>query len=139
MGSSCLLCRGKQIPIRPGNPRKMITGGLQGHKRVIGGPFQRFVIPQKAIPHLVMLQVIRIHDTVLIPLPWEVTQEMGRRIADKARDSGEKAGLKVVTRYVVTDTSNGYCIPRPVLIFINPWWRLRSVMTVKPGIPWFPN
>ncbi len=98
-----------KIPLfRPGNPKSKFTGGLQGHKRIIAGPLQRLIIPTLAVPHKLLIQLIQIHDTVLIPLPWEVTQEMGRRIEEKAREMGEKAGLNGIKRFIVTDTSNGY-------------------------------
>lgn len=99
-----------KIPVlfQPGRPKKYFNNGLQGHKRIIGGPFQGLILPAKSTPHLLLMQVIQIHDTALIPLPWEVTQEAGRRIGEKAREMGEKAGLKGVKRFIVTDTSNGY-------------------------------
>ncbi len=100
-----------KIPVlfQPGRPKKNYSpDNLQGAKKIIGGPFQKFVLPKEAVPHLFLAQVVQVHDTVLIPLPWEVTQEMGRRIGEKCREISEKAGLTDVKRFVVTDVSNGY-------------------------------
>jgi len=98
-----------KIPMfRPGKPRDISAKGNQEHKKVIMGPLQRLIIPKKSFPHELLVQVIQIDDTILIPLPWEVTQEIGARIGDKAKEMGEAEGLEGVNRYIVTDTSNAY-------------------------------
>ena len=93
---------------KPGRPKKLYKDNLQGAKRIIGGPFQKLILPTAAMPHIFFLQLIQIHDTILIPLPWEVTQEIGRRIGKKAEEMALKEGLKGIKRSVVVDTSNGY-------------------------------
>ncbi|MBT7887614.1 MAG: alkaline ceramidase, partial [Deltaproteobacteria bacterium] len=65
---------------RPGRPRRFLTHGSQGHKRILLGPLQRLLLPKTDMGHILLAQIIQIADILLIPLPWEVTQEMGRRI-----------------------------------------------------------
>ncbi|MBU2643099.1 neutral/alkaline non-lysosomal ceramidase N-terminal domain-containing protein [bacterium] len=93
---------------RPGRPRNHFTRGSQGHKRILGGPLQRLLMPKRDIGHRFLAQIIQLADVLLIPLPWEVTQEMGRRIADTVKTTAEDAGLHGITRAVVVDTANGY-------------------------------
>ena len=97
------------IPLfAPGWPRLFFTGGEQGHKRILLGPLQGLFIPKKDFPHILFIQVIRIDDTILLPLPWEVTFEMGNRICAYAEKKGNSAGIKKVSRYNVVSCSNGY-------------------------------
>jgi neutral ceramidase len=70
-------------------------------------PFQYVLIPKTNFPHHLFLQVIRIHDFVLLPLPWEVTFQVGKRISKYAKEKGEAAGLDPVT-YIVISCSNDY-------------------------------
>jgi len=95
-------------PFRPGTPRKIFTKGEQGHKRIVMGPLIHLYFKKENYPRKLLMQVIQIADTVLIPLPWEVTWELGRRIASGAETNAEKAGVDDIKRFVVTDTSNGY-------------------------------
>ncbi len=92
----------------PGWPRWIFTGGEQGHKRLVGGPLQYLVLPKNKFPHHLFLQAIQINDTVLLPLPFEVTYEMGERIASYAEAQGKKAGIVLPCTFVVTGVSNGY-------------------------------
>jgi neutral ceramidase len=81
----------------------------QGVKRVLGGPFQRFVLPLDGFPRVLPVQVLRLGDTALVGLPFELTVETGRRIA--AAVSGATAGHGV-DRVVVSSVANeysGYC------------------------------
>ncbi|MBU3918073.1 neutral/alkaline non-lysosomal ceramidase N-terminal domain-containing protein [bacterium] len=93
---------------RAGRPKRFFTKGSQGHKRILLGPLQSLILPKEDFGHILFAQIIRIADVLLIPLPWEVTQEMGRRIGDSAKTMGEDAGLKGIKKVVVLDTSNGY-------------------------------
>ncbi|PKL40412.1 MAG: hypothetical protein CVV44_02080 [Spirochaetae bacterium HGW-Spirochaetae-1] len=95
-------------PFRPGMPKKS-GAGEQGHKRVALGLLGRLLFKTRHYPRLYLAQVIRVGDFLMIPLPWEVTFEMGRRIARQARESAEKAGMKGLGRAFVIDTANGYC------------------------------
>ena len=108
------LGRGRVTPFskfwlfRPGRPRKLFTKGSQGHKRILLGPLQRLLLSKKDMGHILLAQLIQIADTLLIPLPWEVTQEMGHRISQTVKTIGETAGLKGIAKAVVVDTSNSY-------------------------------
>lgn len=93
---------------RPGRPRKLFTKGSQGHKRILLGPLQRLFISKTDIGHLLLAQVIQIADILLIPLPWEVTQEAGRRIGQTVKTMSKTSGLRGIKKTVICDTSNGY-------------------------------
>jgi neutral ceramidase len=84
--------------------RWFFTGSCQGHKRHIGGIFQPLVLKKKDFPHDLFFQVIRVGDVVLVPLPFEVTCQAGRRISRAvARETGDGSG-----RVVVISCANGY-------------------------------
>ena len=95
-------------PFRPGNPRRIFTRGEQGAKRIPLFGLLRMVFRKKDFPRHCLLQLIQVGDLLIVPLPWEVTMEMGRRIAEKAMDEGRKSGLKELKETCVCDTSNGY-------------------------------
>ena len=38
-------------------------------------------------PHRALLQVLRVNDLVLVPLPWEITLESGNRIRGEVLDT----------------------------------------------------
>ena len=95
-------------PFRPGRPRRRIHRP-QGGKRVLGGPFQRLVLPLRGFPRVLPVQVVRIGGAALVGLPFELTVETGRRIA--AAVGAEVAGHGV-DRVVVSSVANeyaGYC------------------------------
>ena len=92
----------------PGWPRFFFTGGDQGHKRYAGGPLQFIIFPKEEFPHYLLLQVIQVGESVLLPLPFEVTYEMGMRIASLCREKWIKSGLKALEKFIVTSVSNGY-------------------------------
>lgn len=93
---------------KPGHPKRFFINGEQGTKKRIGSLIQPLIIPRKDFPHRLFLQAIRVHDTVLLPLPFEITYELGMRISDASRNKGSKTGLEGIKRYVVTGVSNGY-------------------------------
>ncbi|HKY66305.1 MAG TPA: neutral/alkaline non-lysosomal ceramidase N-terminal domain-containing protein, partial [Acidimicrobiales bacterium] len=95
-------------PFRPGVPRRR-TNRPQGGKRVLGGPFQRLVLPRRGFPRVLPVQVVRVGDAAVVGLPFELTVETGRRIA--AAVGGEAAGHGI-DRVVVSSVANeyaGYC------------------------------
>jgi neutral ceramidase len=93
----------------PGWPRWFFTGGEQGQKRFAAGPLQSLILPRDEFPHLVLLQRIEIDNLVLLPLPFEVTYEMGTRIASVVKASAVTAGAEKAGIYAVISVSNGYC------------------------------
>jgi neutral ceramidase len=95
-------------PFRPGVPRRR-TDRAQGGKRVLGGPFQRLILPLGGFPRVLPVQVLRVGDVAVVGLPFELTVETGRRIADAV--AAETAGHGV-DRIVVSSVANeyaGYC------------------------------
>ena len=95
-------------PFRPGVPRRR-TDRAQGGKRVIGGPFQRFVLPRQGFPRVLPVQVLRIGDVAIVGLPFELTVETGRRIeAAIAADVGDRGVEEVVVTSVANEYA-GYC------------------------------
>ncbi len=93
----------------PGWPKRILTGGEHGHKRRMLGSLQGLILPKDEFPHHLFLQVIQVDDTVLLPLPFEVTYEIGTRIAAQAEKTSEQADdLGDISRYFVAGVSNGY-------------------------------
>ena len=63
-------------PFRPGAPRRR-ADAAQGGKRVIGGPFQRLVLPLRGFPRVLPVQVVRVGEAAVVGLPFELTVETG--------------------------------------------------------------
>jgi len=91
-----------------GSKRWIFTGGCHGNRRVALWPFQSLILPRDEFPHRITFQAIQLHDTVLLPLPYEVTMESGRRIAEACRKSALEGGMSANTHFVVMSVSNGY-------------------------------
>jgi neutral ceramidase len=99
----------KWLPFfREGSRRLIFTGGCHGNRRIFAWPFQSLILPRNEFPHVITYQVIQLGDMVLLPLPYEITVESGRRIADACRKSALENGLDADTRFVVVSVSNGY-------------------------------
>ncbi len=93
---------------REGSRRWLFTGGCQGNKRIAAWPFQSLILPRDEFPHVIAYQAVQLGDAVLLPLPYEVTMESGRRIVEACRKSAREGGLGADTRFVVVSVSNGY-------------------------------
>ncbi|RHX91877.1 neutral/alkaline non-lysosomal ceramidase N-terminal domain-containing protein [Leptospira stimsonii] len=94
-----------------GWPRYIFTGGCQGHKRTAGSVFQYLVLPKKNFPHRMILQTARIGDTALLAVPFEVTNESGRRFSNAAFDAEKQRTSKSkenITQTSVLSCTNGY-------------------------------
>ncbi|ASP37396.1 alkaline ceramidase [Bacterioplanes sanyensis] len=88
--------------------RWWLTDGCQGNKRHLGFSFiQPLVEPKDSFPHIVLFQLLRINDTAIVPLPFEVTVEAGRRITEAVVDEWRSAD-KPLQHAWITSTSNGY-------------------------------
>lgn len=92
----------------PGWPRRNPGKDCQGAKRIMAGALQHKLFPLHEYPHQLFIQVLQIHDMILLPLPFEVTVEAGRSITDRCRKAAAAAGLPDSYRYTVMDVSNGY-------------------------------
>jgi neutral ceramidase len=82
--------------------------GCQGNKRHLLFSFiQPLFEPKDSFPNTVMFQLIRVNDTVIVPVPFEVTVTAGHRMADRVKRELIAAGVSV--RHVwVTSNANGY-------------------------------
>lgn len=60
-------------------PRSLFTDGCQGVKQWMLSKLQ-LLLPADRFPHKALLQVVRINELVIVPMPWEVTLESGNRI-----------------------------------------------------------
>ena len=78
---------------KEGSRRWVFTDGCHGNRRIALWPFQSFILPRSEFPHAITYQVIQLGDMVLLPLPYEVTMESGRRIAEACRKSALEAGM----------------------------------------------
>ncbi len=89
--------------------RWIFTNGCQGNKRHLLFSFlQPLVEPKDSFPHTVLFQLIRVNDTVILPLPFEVTAESGRRMAARVKLEFERAGDDRVKHVWVAGNANGY-------------------------------
>jgi neutral ceramidase len=95
-------------PFRPGVPRRR-TDRPQGGKRVLGGPFQRLILPLGGFPRVVPVQVVRIGGVAVVGLPFELTVETGRRISAAVADQVGAHGVDGVVVTSVTNEYAGYC------------------------------
>ncbi len=94
-----------------GWPRYIFTGGCQGHKRTAGSFFQYLVLAKKNFPHKMILQSARIGDTVFLAVPFEVTNESGRRFSDAVLEAEKQRTSKSKESFVQTSVlscANGY-------------------------------
>lgn len=88
-----------------GWPRWFLTGGCQGHKRIVGFKYlQPIVLPKSKFPHKLLLQSVKIADTLLLPVPFEVTKESGKRFVDEAL----KSSSQPIKNASVISCANGY-------------------------------
>lgn len=88
--------------------RWIFDGGCQGAKRHLGFAYlQPLLEPKDSFPNTVMFQLLRINDMIVMPLPFEVTVESGRRIAASVENEFTKAG-EAINHAWVASVSNGY-------------------------------
>ena len=95
-------------PFRPGVPRRR-SDRPQGGKRVLGGPFQRLVLPLSGFPRVLPLQVVQVGEAAVVGLPFELTVESGRRIADAVAAATGGHGVEQVVVSSVANEYSGYC------------------------------
>ncbi|MCU1498420.1 MAG: hypothetical protein JWM47_2373 [Acidimicrobiales bacterium] len=92
-------------PFRPGHPKRRGIDNAHGEKWVLGSRWlQPIILPKKGFPRVLSVQALRIGDTVLLGLPFEITVESGRRIgAAVASAVGEQGIERVVVSSVVNE------------------------------------
>ncbi|TGK11505.1 alkaline ceramidase [Leptospira fletcheri] len=90
-----------------GWPRWIFTEGCQGHKRIAGFKYlQPIVLPKSKFPHKLLFQSIRVGDTLILPLPFEVTKESGRRFVEAALRADN--GVSKIKHASIISCANGY-------------------------------
>ena len=98
--------------LRGGNDlarRWWLTDGCQGNKRHLLFSFgQPLLEPKDSFPNTVMFQLIRVNDTVILPMPFEVTVTSGRRIAARVQAEFGGVGEHHIRHVAVASNSNGY-------------------------------
>lgn len=89
--------------------RSLFKSGCHGNKRHFGFSFlQPLLEPKGSFPNTVMFQLIRVNDTVILPLPFEVTAESGRRMAARVKQEFAQAGDDTIQHVWVAGNANGY-------------------------------
>ena len=97
---------GRIPPFRAGFPKRWGNRGAQGEKWVLGSRWlQPLVTPKRGFPRVLAVQALRVDDTVLVGLPFEITVESGRRIEHAVADSVADRGIG---RVVVSSVVNEY-------------------------------
>lgn len=93
-------------PFRAGMPKRWGTGNAHGVKWVIGSRWlQPLVLPKRGFPRVLSVQIVRIGDSLLTGLPFEITVEAGRRIADAITPVVADRGID---RIIVSSVVNEY-------------------------------
>lgn len=84
------------------------TSGCQGNKSQIASRFiQPMIEPTESFPRLLHLQIVKINDSVILPIPFEVTIQSAKRIVD-ATVQTLIAESESVNQAWITSNSNGY-------------------------------
>ncbi len=97
-------------PFAPGHPKQWGRSNPQGAKWVIGSRWlQPAILPLRQFPRVLPVQSLRIGDTVLVGLPFELTVETGRLIAAAVADAVAEGPLAgAIDRVVVSSVANEY-------------------------------
>lgn len=86
----------------------VFTGGCQGNKTHLGFKYlQPLFEPKDSFPNTVLFQLIKINDTVVMPLPFEVTTESGRRMAERVSTEFANANNEIKHAWIAGN-ANGY-------------------------------
>jgi neutral ceramidase len=89
--------------------RWFFKNGCQGNKRHLFFSFlQPLIEPKDSFPNTAMFQLIRVNDTVILPVPFEVTVESGRRMAARVKWEFVQAGDDSIRHVWVAGNANGY-------------------------------
>ncbi|KPA18946.1 flagellin biosynthesis protein FlgM [Candidatus Magnetomorum sp. HK-1] len=95
-------------PFAPGWPKKWFTDSCQGSKRKVLGPFHSYFFPKYHYPHYLLTQLIQVDNLLLLPLPFEICYESGKRMADHVYAEAKRMGLPHVKYVVPSSCANGY-------------------------------
>lgn len=99
-------------PFKAGSPKRWGTDNPHGVKWTLGSRWlQPLILPLRTFPRILPLQVLRIGDTVLCGLPFEITVDSGRRIEAAVRtaiaDAAPVDGPDV-ERVIISSVANEY-------------------------------
>ncbi|MEH6447978.1 MAG: neutral/alkaline non-lysosomal ceramidase N-terminal domain-containing protein [Oleispira sp.] len=82
--------------------------GCQGSKRILGTSLlQPLFEPTESFPNMVLFQIMRINDMLILPLPFEITSESGRRISARVKSEFLAAKQNIKHSWVAS-VANGY-------------------------------
>ncbi len=94
-------------PFRAGRPKRRGIKGPHGPKWVLGSRWlQPLILPLGGFPRVLPVQVLTIGPTTVVGLPFEITVEAGRRIADAVGGVIGRPGDVIVSS--VTNEYAGY-------------------------------
>jgi neutral ceramidase len=82
--------------------------GCQGNKRHLFWILQPLIEPKDSFPNTAMFQLILVNDTVILPVPFEVTTESGRRMAARVKREFADADDDSIRHVWVAGNANGY-------------------------------
>lgn len=86
----------------------VFTDGCQGNKTHLGFKYlQPILEPKDSFPNTVLFQLVKINDTVVMPLPFEITTESGRRMADSVEQAFKQSGEEIKHAWIAGN-ANGY-------------------------------
>lgn len=86
----------------------VFTDGCQGNKTHLGFKYlQPILEPKDSFPNTVLFQLIKINDTVVMPLPFEITTEAGRRMAQRVSEEFSLAKNDIKHAWIAGN-ANGY-------------------------------
>jgi len=89
--------------------RWFFKDGCQGNKRHLLFSFlQPLIEPKDSFPNTAMFQLIHVNDTVILPVPFEVTAESGHRMVARVKREFVEAGDDSIQHVWVASNSNGY-------------------------------
>jgi neutral ceramidase len=89
--------------------RWFFKDGCQGNKRHLFFSFiQPLLEPKDSFPNTAMFQLIRVNDTVILPVPFEVTAESGRRMSARVKREFVEAGDESIRHVWAVSNANGY-------------------------------
>ncbi|GAA4651580.1 hypothetical protein GCM10023116_38640 [Kistimonas scapharcae] len=93
---------------KQGSRRTFFTNNCNGERRILGfDSLQRILEPKDSFPRTVLFQAFQIGDMAIIPLPYEITAESGKRIEDGVRDIYKNHGQSI-RHVMVSSLANGY-------------------------------
>jgi len=89
--------------------RWFFTDGCQGNKSHIAFSFFQPVLePKESFPSVVMFQQIKIDDMLILPMPFEVTTEAGRRISQSVNSIYARNNSEQLKYVWIASNANGY-------------------------------